>query len=329
MNEEVDNMSQKWITKKNKHDENIHIPIKDRKPFGIPREKALIDVEKLREMGKRARLIETNRKRKLYAPYKSAIDQNGNLVIDVDKDNEEQEDKNKIEKMDLNKKMLYYLGLINENGKTIAIGYEKDGINNVIVENGKITFLVMNPFHTTLIKEIIPNIANLNDGDYVLDYDKITDEFKLRKRDKDDIKITFTGIDHKNAENIYLDRDKLKEIKNTIKDIENQKDASNPVIVIRKDENSNKVKMEFYKQGFVKPEYFIKSLEIDLPQSDDKKIYIGAENKDFFDAINILTKNKKTEGINLKVSSDIPLVFYKNDPNIERYVYVAHKVLKN
>jgi hypothetical protein len=279
-------------------------------------------------MGKRARLIETNRNRKLYAPYKSAIDEKGNLVID-EKDNEEQEDKNKIEKMDLNKKMLYYLGLINENGKTIATGYEKNGINNVIVENGKITFLVMNPFHTTLIKEIIPNIANLNDGDYVLDYDKITDEFNLRKRDKDDIKITFTGIDHKNAENIYLDRDKLKEIKNTINDIENQKDASNPVIVIRKDENSNKVKMEFYKQGFVKPEYFIKSLEIDLPQSDDKKIYIGAENKDFLDAINILTKNKKTEGINLKVSSDIPLVFYKNDPNIERYVYVAHKVLKN
>jgi len=44
-----------------------------RVPFGIQRELALAEVEKLRKEGERARLIETNRKRKLYAPYESAL----------------------------------------------------------------------------------------------------------------------------------------------------------------------------------------------------------------------------------------------------------------
>jgi len=79
-------MDKKWITKKDESGENMHIPIRSKKPFGVQREMALRDVEKLREMGLRARLIETNRKNKLYAPYESAIDKEGNMVIK--KDNE-------------------------------------------------------------------------------------------------------------------------------------------------------------------------------------------------------------------------------------------------
>ena len=70
----------KWITKKDESGENKHIPIRPRKPFGVSREKALREVEKLREMGLRARLIETNRKHKLYAPYEAIIDEEGNPI---------------------------------------------------------------------------------------------------------------------------------------------------------------------------------------------------------------------------------------------------------
>jgi len=89
-------MATKWITKKGKDGENRHIPIKDRKPYGIPREKALIDVEKLREMGKRARLIETNRKHELYAPYEATINEEGNPIA---------ENKSTIPKKEENKEM--------------------------------------------------------------------------------------------------------------------------------------------------------------------------------------------------------------------------------
>jgi len=75
-------MATRWMTKKGRDGRNRHIPIKDRRPYGIQREKALIDVEKLREAGERARLIETNRKHKLYAPYESVIDDEENPIPD-------------------------------------------------------------------------------------------------------------------------------------------------------------------------------------------------------------------------------------------------------
>ncbi len=48
-------------------------PIGKRKPFGVPRELAFKDVQALRKEGKRARLIRTNRKLDLYAPYESVL----------------------------------------------------------------------------------------------------------------------------------------------------------------------------------------------------------------------------------------------------------------
>jgi len=48
-------------------------PITKRVPYGVSRSLALEEVERLRKEGERARLIETNRKRKLYAPYESKL----------------------------------------------------------------------------------------------------------------------------------------------------------------------------------------------------------------------------------------------------------------
>ena len=62
----------RWITK-GKGKNAKHIPI--RKPYGEPREKAARKVEKIRREGLRARLIETNRKHKLYAPYESKLNE--------------------------------------------------------------------------------------------------------------------------------------------------------------------------------------------------------------------------------------------------------------
>ena len=62
-------------SKKKENGKVIHYPLRksSRKPFGESRDEALKEVLKLREENKRARLIETNRKYKLYAPYVSTL----------------------------------------------------------------------------------------------------------------------------------------------------------------------------------------------------------------------------------------------------------------
>ena len=48
-------------------------PIQKRKPFGIPRKLAYEEVMALRKQGKKARLIKTNQRLDLYAPYEGII----------------------------------------------------------------------------------------------------------------------------------------------------------------------------------------------------------------------------------------------------------------
>ncbi len=56
------------------------IPIRQ-KPYGEPRNRAARQTEELRKKGKRARLIETNRRLKLYAPYESVL--KGGKILSV------------------------------------------------------------------------------------------------------------------------------------------------------------------------------------------------------------------------------------------------------
>lgn len=53
----------------------------ERSPYGESRNKALNAVERLRESGERSRLIETNRRLKLYAPYRSILGKDGSLQL--------------------------------------------------------------------------------------------------------------------------------------------------------------------------------------------------------------------------------------------------------
>ena len=68
-------------TWKRKDDGRV-FPIQKRKPYGISRTLAYEDVQAMRNAGKRARLIETNTRLDLYAPYESVLpgSVNPNLV---------------------------------------------------------------------------------------------------------------------------------------------------------------------------------------------------------------------------------------------------------
>ena len=89
-------MSGRWI-KVEQNGKKQAVQVKRRKPYGIERPLALEEVQELRKKGDKARLIETNRKRKLYAPYlgilqkdinspkslENAINQGGNNFVEV------------------------------------------------------------------------------------------------------------------------------------------------------------------------------------------------------------------------------------------------------
>ena len=48
-------------------------PVKKRQAFGVPRNLAYDEVQELRKQGKRARLIKTNQRLDLYAPYEGML----------------------------------------------------------------------------------------------------------------------------------------------------------------------------------------------------------------------------------------------------------------
>lgn len=66
--------SQRWISKKDKDGNLKHIPIQ---PYGESRAKAEKTVENLRKLNERSRLIKTNQRMNLYAPYRSVLDEKG------------------------------------------------------------------------------------------------------------------------------------------------------------------------------------------------------------------------------------------------------------
>jgi len=315
----------KWITKKDETGENKHIPIRPRKPFGVTREKALRDVEKLREMGLRARLIETNRKNKLYAPYEATIGYG-------DKPNE---------------KMLYYLGLINDKGEPIMSKNEIYKFENFIkVENGKIFFIRNSDDPKTLdlkMIKIIPNVSNLEDGDYVLNYNDFSKEFEIKKYNG---KVYVNNSDDlfKYGQKIYLDSNKINEIKKVIENIYKENSLNNPKMLITKDPY-NYVKIEFYKDIPINPKTYIpeisednlikiktenesNSIKIETKRGNKKYIKTVIDLNSFYEGLNLLTKNNEYTGIYIKTIEDNKFYmidyaeFYAKGPDSETYIFI-------
>jgi hypothetical protein len=309
-------MATKWITKKNKHDENIHIPIKDRKPFGISREKALIDVEKLREMGKRARLIETNRKHKLYAPYESVIDENGNPITETNK-SEVKKTKSKIKNMDNTTKTLYELGLVNDKGKVslnknilsdFLFKDENNLYNGVAtVQNGKLEFVTVNKSHSAMIKKILP--TNLPDGVYQIYYDDIGDQIKMEKIDNLDenkklIKFPNLSADYsKEGINMNLEGDQLEKLITITRNIKEDSYYSSGRVIFEKEANSDKVKIKFWIPYQIL-DYKIET-KVNDGVSNPLKVVIPAYA--IYNTLKMLGKMKDINSISLDLKTEFPM----------------------
>jgi hypothetical protein len=138
-----------------------------KKAYGISRQLAYADVQALRKEGKRARLIKTNRRLDLFAPYESVLPPAAE-PMDVEKPKastkapvEKQIPQGKID-------LLNQLGLVTKNGKPDL----NNGVLNeyfsertrmrATIKDGKLTFIAIDPSTISLIMETMD--TNLPDG---------------------------------------------------------------------------------------------------------------------------------------------------------------------
>jgi hypothetical protein len=156
-------------------------PLKKRNPYGINRELAAKDVQALRNEGKKARLIKTNKRLDLYAPYVSdlpsqstspspsndishtqapqqqavSIPTNSNMTVNPQK----------------NRMILESLGILNEKGKVNELKKNMrllmGGADCLItVVDGKTQFLFIDASRVAMIQERL--VTTLPDGEYTM-----------------------------------------------------------------------------------------------------------------------------------------------------------------
>lgn len=158
---------------KGKGKERHVYPIRKRQPFGVTRNVAYEEVMALREKGKRARLIETNTRLDLYAPYESVI-QAAPTPETPEYSNAGANETNKQEVSphivtitQEKERALKLIGLLSDNGKLQMSNEQlKDFFSDarLTVENGEMHYTSVDPSHIMMIDEIIP--TSLPNGFY-------------------------------------------------------------------------------------------------------------------------------------------------------------------
>ena len=170
---------------KGKGKERKVFPVKKRQPYGISRELAYMDVKQLREQGKRARLIKTNQRLDLYAPYMPYETQVNTATMAVPQEvknseevspkvkpaNTETENKSSSQgkvtfgtKVDIKEA----LGITNKNGKLnlnsrdMDSFYSKDSTMRISIKNGKLELMSVDPARVAMIQETVD--TTLPDG---------------------------------------------------------------------------------------------------------------------------------------------------------------------
>ena len=162
-----------YRTKGKGKDRIVH-PITTRKPYGITRELAASEVQALRAQGKKARLIQTNHRLDLYAPYVSDVKE---LTV---KETVKEPVKEPINKLEVTKRkqrdinngdrvvlgqdfnILNQKGKVNLNKRDMDEYFSKDSYMKISVDDGELTLLTIDPAHISMIQETME--TDLPDG---------------------------------------------------------------------------------------------------------------------------------------------------------------------
>lgn len=158
-------------------------PINKRKPFGISKELAFKDVESLRAKGDRARLIKTNRKLELYAPFVSTIQPDANpqgSQRDAGSSEQVISARNQIEDVIHSQKLKR--AFVNRTGQESDIS---------VYQSGNDTFLnVVNQDHTMMVFEKLHDTTGIANADGKTNsYARVPRLDKLMNPDEDHLSI--------------------------------------------------------------------------------------------------------------------------------------------
>ena len=170
-------------------------PVKKRQAFGVSRNLAYDEVQALREQGKRARLIQTNRTLNLYAPYEAMVNPNAPappepVAMQQGPANTQSTEpnvktpsvKNPSAGMDAEyRSALESLGILSGNGKlNMNMSEFREYFHddaNITVQNGIMTLRSVDPAYVSMMEETLE--TNLPDGDYAIVLDGKSASLKM------------------------------------------------------------------------------------------------------------------------------------------------------
>ena len=152
---------------KGKGKERKVYPVKKRQAFGVPRNLAYDEVQELRKQGKRARLIKTNQRLDLYAPYEGMLLQESSATaqpvrapepVSVTKENAagplKQRNISYGDKVDVRELIGIdnMRGKLNLNSEDLKMFFSS-GNMKITIDNGTLTYLSVDPAHVAMIQE--------------------------------------------------------------------------------------------------------------------------------------------------------------------------------
>jgi hypothetical protein len=148
------------IRTRGKGKDRIVYPIKKRQSFGISKELAYGEVQALRNQGKRARLIKTNRKLDLYAPYIADLrDGPGAPQADEIRTDQPGKDSNRNinngDRVNISTDLgiLNPGGEINLNNEDLRQFFGKDSTMNIAVNDRTLALTSVNAEHISMLRE--------------------------------------------------------------------------------------------------------------------------------------------------------------------------------
>ncbi|MBX8640686.1 MAG: hypothetical protein KIS29_10165 [Thermoplasmata archaeon] len=161
---------------KGKGKERKIYPVKKRQAFGVPRNLAYDEVQELRKQGKRARLIKTNQRLDLYAPYEGMLLQESSATakparapepVSVTTENAAGPSKQRNisygDKVDVRELIGIdnLRGKLNLNSEDLKMFFSS-GNMKITIDNGTLTFISVDPSHVAMIQETME--TNLPNG---------------------------------------------------------------------------------------------------------------------------------------------------------------------
>ncbi|MBX8640723.1 MAG: hypothetical protein KIS29_10350 [Thermoplasmata archaeon] len=147
-------------------------PVKKRQAFGVSRDLAYDEVQALRKQGKRARLIETNTRLDLYAPYESILPEAAASSASATQEPSHPVTGESEAKHDIvdhtphigtisreKDQALKLIGLLTENGKLQMTNEQLRDFfidAKISVNNGEMRYIGVDPSHVMMVEETLP-----------------------------------------------------------------------------------------------------------------------------------------------------------------------------